>query len=474
MMKKPALSPRSPRFLPLALAGLAVLSAAGVSAQGLRFSGGALGGGSKVFGTAPTVPAIDAGTGVQQADFIVAVVNSEPITNSEVRLRTDRAIQQLTQQNINLPPRDQLVKQVLERIINEKAQLQLARENGIKVDDSSVDQAEQNVARQNDIDVPELRRRLASDGIQLNRFRDDLRNQLLLLRLRQQDVEARVRVSDADVDQYIRDQQSSTETAAMQINLAHILVQVPEGATPQQIAPLQQKAQQVADRARAGEDFATLARENSDAPEGRSAGGLLGLRPADRYPQLFVDAVADQQAGAIVGPLRSSAGFHVLKVVEKVQGGTSGTSVLQSHARHILLRTGPQLSEAAAIAQLADYKRRVQSGQADFGALAKEHSQDGSAKAGGDLGWSNPGSFVPEFEEVMDRLAPNEISEPFVSRFGVHLIQVMERRPHTLSVREQRDMARAAAREKKLDEAVATWAQETRGRAYVEYREPPQ
>jgi peptidyl-prolyl cis-trans isomerase SurA len=471
MMKKPA---PYPRFLPLALAGLAMLSAAGASAQGLRFSGGALGSGNKVFGTAPAVPAIDAGTGVQQADFIVAVVNSEPITNSEVRLRTDRAIQQLTQQNINLPPRDQLVKQVLERIINEKAQLQLARENGIKVDDSSVDQAEQNVARQNDIDVPELRRRLASDGIQLNRFRDDLRNQLLLLRLRQQDVESRLRVSDADVDQYIRDQQGSTETAAMQINLAHILVEVPEGATPQQIAPLQQKAQQLADRARAGEDFGALARDNSDASEGRSAGGLLGLRPADRYPQLFVDAVASQQAGAIVGPLRSSAGFHVLKVVEKVQGGASGTSVLQSHARHILLRTGPQLSEAAAIAQLADYKRRVQSGQADFGTLAKEHSQDGSSKAGGDLGWSNPGSFVPEFEEVMDRLAPNEISEPFVSRFGVHLIQVMERRPHTLTVREQRDMARAAAREKKLDDAVATWAQETRGRAYVEYREPPQ
>ena len=179
--------------------------------------------------------------------------------------------------------------------------------------------------------------------------------------------------------------------------------------------------------------------------------------------------------GTIVGPLRSSAGFHVLKVVEKVQGGVSGsTSVLQSHARHILLRTSAQMTEAQAVAQLNDYRRRVTGGQADFGALAKQFSQDGSAKAGGDLGWTNPGSFVPEFEEVMDRLAPGEISEPLVSRFGVHLIQLLERRPHTLSVREQRDMARNGAREKKLEDAIATWSQEIRGRAYVEFREPPQ
>ena len=474
-MKKPALSLSV--LSPLALAGLALLSGAQASAQGLRFSGSLGGSGTGLSLGIPRAQAPASGV-TQQADYIVAVVNSEPITNNEVRLRTDRAVQQLSQQNIPLPPRDVLLKQVLERLISEKAQLQLAKENGIKVDDSSVDLAEQNVAKQNDMDVSELRRRIQAEGVPLARYREDIRNQLILLRLRQQEVESRVRVSDADVDQYIREQQqqeSKGDTAATQINLAHILVLVPEGSGPEQVAVLQKKAQQVADQARAGGDFAALARTNSDAPEGRSSGGLLGLRPADRYPQMFVDATATQPVGAVVGPLRSSAGFHILKVVEKVQGGVSGSaSVLQSHARHILMRTGPQMTEAQAIEKLTEFRNRITSGQADFAELAKQFSQDGSSRAGGDLGWANPGTYVPEFEEALDSLSPGEISQPLVSRFGVHLIQLIERRPHTLTVREQRDMARNAAREKKLDEAMTTFTQETRGRAYVEYRDPPQ
>ncbi len=469
-------------LLPLAAGGLAALLAAGAAAQGLRPSGALSGSGfgssrsAAGGGAIPqvTVPAASAARGApQQADYIVAVVNSEPITNSEVRLRTDRVMQQLAQQNTALPPQNVLARQVLERLINEKAQLQQARESGIKIDDAAVDQAEQNVARQNQIEPAELRRWLAADGIPLARFREDLRNQLTLLRLREREVESRVRVSDLEIDQFIRDQQTRSDPASLEINLAHVLVLVPENASPQQVATLQEKAERVAGRAKAGEDFAALARENSDANEGRN-GGLLGLRPADRYPQLFVDSTRNLPTGGIVGPLRSSAGFHILKVVERVQGGVPGTQVMQNHARHILLRATPQMSEAQAIAQLADYKRRVQSGSADFAQLARENSKDGSAANGGDLGWANPGQFVPEFEEVLDALTPGQISDPVVSRFGVHLIQLLERRPHTLTQREQRDMARSAAREKKLDEAFLNWAQETRGRAYVEYREPPQ
>jgi peptidyl-prolyl cis-trans isomerase SurA len=450
-------------------------------AQGLRPSTGAGSLGlprSNAAGTlqpsAITVPRVSGSvtSESQQADYIVAVVNSEPITNNEVRQRAERAAQQFTQQGRPLPPRDQFMRQVLERMINEKAQLQVAKENGIKVDESSVDQAEQSVARQNQVEVPEMRRRLQADGIALSRFRDDLRNQLLLLRLREREVESRVKISDLEVDQYIQDQQGKSDTTALELNLGHVLIIVPEMATPQEVATLQQKAQRAADRARAGEDFATVAREMSDASEGRN-GGLLGLRGADRYPSLFVDAVKNQPVGSIVGPIRSPAGFHVLKVVEKVQGGV-GTSVIQTHARHILLRTGPQLTEAQAIERLADYRRRVQTGQATFESLAREYSVDGSAKDGGDLGWANPGQFVPEFEEALAGLTPNDISEPVVSRFGVHLIQLVERRSHTLTQREQRDMARNDAREKKLDEAYSTWAQEVRGRAYVEFRDPPQ
>ena len=200
----------------------------------------------------------------------------------------------------------------------------------------------------------------------------------------------------------------------------------------------------------------------------------MGLRPSDRYPTLFVDSTQNLKVGDIAGPLRSGAGFHILKVLEKRQGEAPPVMITQTHARHILLRTSPQLSEAAALAKLAQFKQRIVSGQATFAALAREHSQDGSAMSGGDLGWASPGQFVPEFEQVMSRLQPNQISEPLVSRFGVHLIEVTERREVPISERDQREMARNALREKKLDETYTTWQEDLRGRAFVEMREPPQ
>ena len=460
-----------------------LLMSQGALAQGLRPSGTA-GSGSKGLTARPAaVPSITlppektAGTAAaaapRQADYIVAVVNSEPVTNNEVRARLARAEAQLAQQGGAMPPRDLLARQVLERIILERVQLQQAKEVGLKVDDYAVSQAEQGVARQNSMSVDELYRRLARDGMDKERFREELRNQLLLQRLREREVESRVKVSDLDVDQFLREQQQQGgDASAMEINLGHVLVIVPENATPAQVAERQARAQQAADKLRAGEDFAAVAREFSDAPEGQR-GGLLGLRPADRYPELFVSSTQGVPVGGLVGPVRSPAGFHVLKVVERVTAGVP-TTVVQSHARHILLRTGPQLTETAAAARLAEYRRRVLAGQADFAALAREHSQDGSAKEGGDLGWANPGRYVPEFEQAMNSLKPGEISEPLVSRFGVHLIQLLERREAKLTQREQRDMARDTVREKKLDEAYATWAQELRGRAYVEYRDPPQ
>jgi len=225
-------------------------------------------------------------------------------------------------------------------------------------------------------------------------------------------------------------------------------------------------------RARAGEDFAELVRQFSDAAGAAATGGAFGLRPAERYPALFVEATAALSAGGVSEVVRSGAGYHVLKVLEKKQAG--GMTVVQSRARHILLRPGPQLSESAARQRLADYRRRVLAGQADFAALAREHSQDGTASAGGDLGWAGPGMFVPEFEYAMNSLAPGQVSVPFASRFGVHLVQLLERRRGTLSVREQREIARNQLRQKKGEEAYEQWAQEVRGRAFVDLREPPQ
>jgi peptidyl-prolyl cis-trans isomerase SurA len=453
-----------PRALALSLACFSVFTTPALQAQGLRVPPRV----AADLGSARAEPA-----GQRQADYIVAVVNSEPITNNEVRARLARIERQTQQQGGSLPPRQELLPQVLERLIAEKAQIQHARDTGIRVDDAMVDQAELNLAQQNRVDVAELRRRLASEGVPTSQLREELRNQILLQRLRERELDARVKISDVEVDQFIREQQESTNLGALEINLGHVLVAVPENANAAQVSALQARAQRVAERARAGNDFAALAQEFSDAPE-RASGGQLGLRSAERYPPLFMDATQKLPVGGVAGPLRSGAGFHILKVLEKRQGGVPGTSVTQSRVRHILLRPSAQLSETAAREQLAAMRQRLQSGQADFAALAREYSQDGSAKDGGDLGWASPGQFVPEFEEVMNSLTPGEISRPLVSRFGVHLIQLNERREATLSQREQRAVARNLLRERKLDEAYDVWAQEVRGRAYVELREPPQ
>ena len=452
------------RLVALIGAGLLALASLPSLGQGLRASPAA----------ASAMPAIRMQSNVPQpADYIVAVVNSEPITNNEVQREVQRLMQQMAQQRRPSPDHKELARQVLESLINQKVQLQNANETGIRVDDAAVDQAVQNIARQNQMEVAALQRRLAQDGMPFSQFRTQLKEQLMLTRLRERDVDSKVRISDLEVDQYLRDQQGSNDPASTEINLAQILVSVPDSATAAQIDVLQAKAQKVLARARAGEDFAALAREFSDAAD-RANGGQLGLRMADRYPPLFLEATQNLGVGAIAGLVRSGAGFHILKVIEKKNAGLPPMTVTQNRARHILLRVGPQLSESAARDKLSEFKRRILAGQADFAELARNNSQDGSAAQGGDLGWASPGMFVPEFEDAMNRLEPGQIADPLVSRFGVHLIQLMERRNAPLSQREQREAVRSMLREKKLDEAYATWAQDLRGRAYVEMRDPPQ
>lgn len=407
-------------------------------------------------------------------DFIVAVVNSEPVTNNEVLSRAQRVEQQLTQQNVAIPPRPELLRELLERIISEKAQLQMARELGLRIEDNAVVYALQNIALQNQISVEELRRRLIANADEkaYTQFRNDVRDELLLTRLREQQVDAKVKVTESEVDQLIAEQVKSSDSANTEIDLAQILIVVPENATPAQLNALQGKAQSALNRARAGEDFGTLVKEFSGAPD-RAAGGQMGLRSAERYPSLFIEATQNVSVGGLSGLVRSEAGFHILKVLERKQTGIPGAILVQTHARHILLRPSAKLSEAAAKARLLDFKKRIGTQKADFATLARENSQDGSAAEGGDLGWANPGMFVPEFEEVMNRLAPGQIADPLVSRFGVHLIQVLERRQVKLSAREQREMVRNLIREKKNEEQYTTWAREVRGRAYVEYRDVP-
>ena len=440
------------------------LAASLTHAQGLRI------------GATPTLNATEATPAAvavsEQADFIVAIVNSEPITNNEVRREIQQVLQQLAAQRRPQPDIRVLAPDVLDNLINIKAQLQLARDSGVRVEEAAIDQAEQSIAQQNQIDVAELRRRVERDGVPQSQFRSQLRDQILLQRVREREVEGRVRVTELEVDQYLAEQQTKQDLSKVQMNLAQILVAVPDTASPEQTQALRKRAERALVRAKAGEDFAGLVREFSDTTDFTN-GGQLGLREASRYPELFVEATRALAVGDISEPVRSPAGFHVLKVIEKGSAELPTAAVIQSHSRHILLVPNAQLSEAQARQKLLDFKKQVVSGQADFAALAKEHSQDGSAAQGGELGWASPGMFVPEFESAMNRLAPGEVSDPVVSRFGVHLIQLLERRKATLTKAQQRDSVRALLREKKYDDAYRTWAQELRGRTYVELREPP-
>jgi peptidyl-prolyl cis-trans isomerase SurA len=390
-------------------------------------------------------------------DFIVAVVDTVPITNHEVNARVAQMRQQLTQQGRNVPETATLLRDALERLIGEKAQLQHAKETGVVVDDAALEQATA---------------RMAEDPKTITtRQRQELRDQLTLQRLAERNVPARIKISESDIEQAIRERQNATINTNPDIELGHIFIAVPETASNAQVAELQAKAQNTLARVKRGEDFGVVAKEVSQSAE-RDKGGLMGVRPADRYPSLFVEATQALSVGEVSAVVRSGAGFHILKLVNKRNANT--VTITETRARHILLRPSGQLSQVAARAQLANYKREIEAGRADFAKLAQAHSQDASAPGGGDLGWVAPGMFVPEFEEVMNKLQPNQIADPAVSRFGVHLIQVLARREAPVSERELREMVRNKLREQKYEEAYQLWAQEVRGRTYVEYRDPPQ
>ena len=407
---------------------------------------------------------------VSGRDYIVAVVDALPITNHDVNVRAALLAQQLRQQKKNIPAQFELLQSSLERLITEKALLQYAKETGLTVENEAVDQAEQRMAAQNHLSVEALHAKFRAEGTSVASLRQNLKDQIVLQRLTERNVPGRIKLSDVEIDQAIRERQNASVDTNPDIELGHILVSVSEKASEAEVATLQSKAQTALARAKQGEDFGRLAKEFSDSAE-RDKGSLMGLRAANRYPTLFVDATKNLSVGDVT-LVRSGAGFHILKLITKRASGV--VTVMQTHSRHILLRPGGQLSQTAARAQLAEYKRQIEAGKADFAKLAREHSQDASGPDGGDLGWVSPGMFVPEFEEVMNKLQLGQIADPMVSRFGVHLIQVLERREAPISERELRNVTRNGLREKKFDETYQLWAQEVRGRAYVEYRDAPQ
>ena len=403
-------------------------------------------------------------------DFIVALVNSEPITNAELDLQIKQLVEQRTQQGAPLAPASELRAGVLERMVNERVQLQLARDTGVRADGAAIDQAEVNLANQNQMDVAQFRQALEKRGIPPSTLRGQLRDQILLSRLHEREVDSRVRITDVEVNNaWLARQAAIDDPLAQEINLAQILIAVPENPTPAQVAQAQAAAQQVAARVRSGEAFEALVQQLSAAD--RKNGGQLGLRRADRYPPSFVAATQTLAVGGVSDWVRSDAGFHLLKVVDR-RAPELVQSVTQTRARHILLRPGAQLSQAQALARLAAERDKIVGGRSAFEAVARDISQDGSAAQGGDLGWATPGMYVPEFEQVLDRLKPGEISPPTVSRFGVHLMQVLERRRVDLTAAQVREGLRNELRAKRTEEAYAAWERDLRARAFVEIREP--
>lgn len=403
----------------------------------------------------------------RNGDYIVAVVNQELVTAGELERRIES-----TRQGGRAPAAsdDELRRQALDALLEERVIVTHAREVGARVDEPDLERAVQSIAQQNQLTIDQLRERLRQEGVDYARFRAQLRDQMMVERVREREVYPRINITDLEVDHLV-DRQRAAAQADAELDIAQILVTVPEGASEDVRQQRRQRADQALARVRAGEDFATVARELSEDTN-RAKGGQIGLRAASRLPDLFVDAVRPLAPGEVAPALvASGAGFHVIKLLQRHEG--AALRVTQTHARHILLRTSAQLPAEAAAQRLEELRSQILAGSRRFDEAARELSDDGSAAVGGDLGWAGPGQFVPEFEEAMNHLPLDGISAPLVSRFGVHLIQVLERREVALDPRQLRDQARAQLREQKFADAYADWARELRARAYVEMREPP-
>jgi peptidyl-prolyl cis-trans isomerase SurA len=414
------------------------------------------------------VPLVACAQGVKLVDRIVAVVGKQVITLSELNDAVSGAERQLKRQGTQAPERPVLERQMLERLILDKAQLQLARDTGIRVDEVQLDRAVQRIAEDNRMTLADFRRALERDGMAFQAWREDVREQILLLRLREREVDDKVQVSESEIDALLEETKAQSG-GRIAYNAAHILVRLPEQASPERIDAARAKAAQAQAEARSGADFGRLAAAYSDAGDALQ-GGAIGWRTADRMPELFAGALAGMKPGEVSEVLRSSAGFHVLKLIDQRGEGAQSAPTTQTRLRHILIRPSEAVSENEARRRLADLRERIVNGKADFGELARVHSDDGSAARGGELDWVYPGDTVPDFERAYQELKPGEVSPPVRTPFGYHLIQVIERRTGEASPERRRMQARQALRERKAEEAYQEWLRQLRDQTYVEMR----
>jgi len=403
---------------------------------------------------------------ISLVDRILVVVNSEVITQNDLSERVDRALRDLRSRGTPLPDRTELQRQVLERMILERVQLQLARETGLQIDDLQLDATIARIAESNNMPLSEFRRRLEQDGVPFAKFREEVRTEIILARLREREVDNKISITEAEIDNFIAEQKGVKDQAA-EYDLSHILVRVPEQARPEQIAQRRERAEDAVRRIKAGADFAQVVATYSDASDALE-GGKIGWRGQDRLPELFARAVSGMKPGEISEVLRSPAGFHILKVNGR-RGAGAPYMVEQNHVRHILIRSSDAVSQEEARRKLLALRERIVNGS-NFSELARLNSEDGSAGRGGDLGWLYPGDTVPDFERAIKELKPMEVSQPVKSPFGWHLIQVLERRTADASSERSRLDARKALRDRRGEEEYQEWLRQLRDRAWVEYR----
>jgi peptidyl-prolyl cis-trans isomerase SurA len=399
-------------------------------------------------------------------DRIIAVVNSEVITQYDLSERVVRALRELRGRGTPLPDRNDLQRQLLERMIIERAQLQLARETGLQIDDLQLDATIARIAESNNMPLTEFRRTLERDGIPFDKFREEVRTEIILARLREREVDNKIVVAESEIDNFIVDHKEGKDQS-VEYNLSHILIRVPEQARPEQITQQRERADEAVRRIKAGADFAQVAATFSDATDALE-GGTIGWRTTDRLPELFAGVVAGLRSGDISDVLRSPAGFHILRLNER-RGAGAPYMVEQNHVRHILIRTSETVSQDEERRKLLALRERIVNGS-NFGELARLNSDDSSAGRGGDLGWVFPGDTVPDFERATKELKPTEVSQPVKTQFGWHLIQLLERRTTDASSERQRLEARKSLRERKSDEAFQEWLRQLRDRTWVEYR----
>ena len=411
-------------------------------------------------------PTISIAANIVKMDRIIAVVDQNVITEQELADRIVSISKQLEKQGTELPPANVLQKQILERLIADSLQLQLAAQTGIKVDNTQLDKTIERIAEQNKLDVPSFKALIEKDGVSFNKFKEDIRNEIIISRVREREVDGKLNISEGEIDNYLTTEANLGESQD-EFELSHILIRTPENSSPEDIEKASAKVKEALEKLSKGTSFQQVSAEYSDAPNALE-GGEMGWKSGTQMPKLFLDALKNTQVGEVAQPVRSPNGFHIIKLTNR-RGTSSQLVIDQTHVRHILIKLSEVVSQKEAKQKMDVIKERLDNGT-KFEEMARQYSEDGSANNGGDLNWVNPGDTVPQFEKAMNELGVGEISQPILTPFGWHIIQVLERRKQDMSKDAARLKARQEIRKRKSEEAYQDWIRELRDRAFVELR----